>query len=102
FSREVGLTYKFFDEDNALIPFWPAAMSNGLTNWFDSYHVVGGKNAVTATQGDAFRLLVAFEILLRTEVDSGRKHKDVFLGDNYTGEHPLKQARKFILAIQQL
>jgi hypothetical protein len=79
-----SLTHRFYDEDNALIPFCPDQTS---------YHIIGGMEAVTGDEGDAFRALVDFE----KPLDPNAKVKDVYTGDNYTGEHPLKAARKFVV-----
>src|SRR5205823_4023982 len=84
-ARAGLLTHRFYDQDNALIPFCPDA---------NSYHIIGDLLAVTGAEGDAFRVLIDFEKLL----DPNAKVKDVYMGDNYTGEHPLKAARKFVVA----
>jgi hypothetical protein len=79
------LNHRFYDQDDALIPFCPDR---------NSYHVVGGLDAVTGVEGDAFRVLVDFGKQLLPNAPGN----DVYLGDNYTGEHPLNAARKFVVA----
>ena len=77
----------FMDEDNALIPFSPDPRH---------CHIVGGRNAITGEQGSAFRVLVAYEKTLSPT--QGHTIKDIFTGDNYVGEHPLKKATKMVVS----
>lgn len=100
FSHDKGLPYTFYDEDNAVIPFKPSGAPSligpGPNDWFNSIHIVGGQEAVTGVKGDAFRVLVAFERRLDPKHHNA-KIQNVFMGENYTGEHPLKRARKFMV-----
>ncbi len=85
-----GLWHTFYDEDNAVIPFRPVSTD---------CHIVGGTDAITGDRGDAFRVLVAFEKMLDRN-HQGAKIKDVFMGDNYAGEHPLKKAKKLVVSVR--
>jgi hypothetical protein len=49
-------------------------------------------------EGDAIRVLVAFEKRLNPH-DYRAKIKDVFMGENYPGEHPLKKAAKLVVSL---
>jgi hypothetical protein len=86
-----GLNHRFFDEDNALIPYFPDGYN------YSSHHIVGGPIAVTGVEGDAFRVLLAFEKSLDPKYPHA-KVKDAFMGENYPGEHPLNKARKFVVS----
>jgi hypothetical protein len=85
-----GLRHAFHDEDNAMIPFLPTPTD---------CHIVGGTEAITGGQGDAFRVLVVFEKMLNSNHHQA-KMKDVFMGENYTGEHPLKRAKKLVISLR--
>jgi hypothetical protein len=89
-DNAVGLNHVFMDEDNAVIPFGPKR---------ENHHIVGGENAVTGNAGEAFRVLVAWEKSLDPNYYAA-KIKDVFMGENYTGEHPLKKAVKLVVSIR--
>jgi hypothetical protein len=88
--QQLRIRHVFLDEDNAMIPFGPA---------HDQHHVVGGQEAITGGEGEAFRVLVAYERRLDPNY-SGTRIKDVFTGQNYAGEHPLKNAKKLVIAIR--
>ncbi len=98
FSQDRGIVHRFYDEDNAIIPFY---FTHGQPNLCDStfYHIIGGQEAITGAVGDAFRVMVAFEKALDPNYH-GVKIKDVFMGANYTGEHPLKKAKKMIVFLR--
>src|SRR5262249_45231552 len=85
-DSRLGLQHTFLDEDKAVIPFSPPP---------SSCHVVGGSAAITGEQGSAFRVLVAFQKTLSGSQAS--VIKDVFTGDNFTGEHPLKHAKVMVV-----
>ena len=87
-----GLKHTFYDEDNAVIPFYPPQPAACC-------HIVGGMEAITGAEGDAFRVLVSFERPLNPNAHQGFP-KEVFTGDNYTGEHPLKQAKKIVVSLR--
>jgi hypothetical protein len=80
----------FLDEDNAVIPFSPQSLS---------HHIVGGSEAITGVAGEAVRVLVVWEKSLAPK-HHGAKIKSVFMGENYTGEHPLKKAKKMSVSIR--
>jgi hypothetical protein len=82
------LVHRFYDEENALIPYCPDNSAS---------HIVGGREAVTGAKGDAFRVLLAYEKTLNPNHPSV-KLKDAYMGENYTGEHPLKRARRFVVS----
>src|SRR6185437_2210359 len=84
------LKHVFVDDDNAVIPFSP--------DYF-GHHIVGGADAITGNAGEAFRVLVAWEKSLDPN-HRGAKIKGVFMGENYTGEHPLKKAKKLAVSIR--
>ncbi len=87
------MKHTFYDEDNAVIPFsLPPAQAGNC------YHVVGGQEAITGAKGDAFRVLVAFERQLNPNAHS--MIKDVFTGDNYTGQHPLRKAKRMVVSLR--
>jgi hypothetical protein len=82
------LTHTFYDEDNAVIPF-------GLGKT-DGSHIVGGYDAITGLAGETVRVLVSYELrltILRNAM------ADVFMGQNYPGAHPLKKAKKLVIAL---
>ena len=85
-----ALRHVFLDEDNAVIPFSPT---------ITDHHIVGDREAVTGGQGEAFRGLVAWEKSLDPN-HRDVKVKGMFMGANYTGEHPLKKAKKLIVSIR--
>jgi len=84
------LRHIFFDADNAVIPFSPHDTS---------CHIVGGTEAITGGKGDAFRVLVMCEKMLRPNHPEAQ-FKDVFTGENYLGEHPLKRATRFVVSLR--
>jgi hypothetical protein len=83
------LKHVFFDEENAVIPFGP----------LDRHHIVGGAEAITGIAGEVFRVLVVWEKSLSRNYP-GAMIKTVFMGENYTGEHPLKKAMKLSVSIR--
>jgi hypothetical protein len=85
-----SLRHVFIDEDNVVIPLAPGP-------W--DHHVVGGQEAITGGQGEAFRVLVVWEKLLRPNY-AGVRVKGIFMGENYIGEHPLKTAKKLVVSIR--
>ena len=88
-----GLKHSFFDGDNAVIPLYPRPPNASC------YHVVGGPEAFTGAEGDAVRVLLVFE----RELDPNHHMtmmKGVFTGENYTGEHPLKNAKKLAVSLR--
>jgi hypothetical protein len=89
-NRSPGLKHVFLDEENAVIPFAPQPQD---------HHIVGGQEAITGEQGVAFRVLVPYERLLDPNYYDA-KIKDVFIGKNYTGEHPLKRAKKLVICMR--
>ena len=84
------LKHVFVDADNAVIPFSP---------YHQSHHIVGGREAITGCAGDGIRVLVAWIKALDSNY-GGASIKSVFMGENYTGEHPLKKARKLLVSIR--
>jgi hypothetical protein len=88
-TRVRSFRHTFFDEDNAVIPF---DVSEGS-------HIVGGRDGITGMKGDGFRVVIAFEKTLNPKHQT-TKIKDVFTGENYAGEHPLKKARKLAVYIR--
>jgi hypothetical protein len=82
--------YVFMDEDNAVIPFGPAC---------NNHHIIGGMEAITGVAGEAFRVVVVWEKQL-DQNHHAVKIKTVFMGENYTGEHPLKKAKKLSVSIR--
>ncbi len=92
FNGQRGLKHTFYDEDNAIIPYWPS-------NFFTCYHVVGGREALTGAGDDGFRVVVVFERALNPNSHQALI-KGVFMGDNYTGEHPLKQAKRMVVSLR--
>lgn len=90
-SGQKGICHTFTDEDNAVVPFNVPA---------DACHVVGSREALTGVKGDAFRVLVSHERTLAPKSSQYRgKITDVFVGDNYPGEHPLKKAKRVALSV---
>jgi hypothetical protein len=85
-----GLWHTFYDEENAVIPFLPMPTD---------CHIIGGVDAMTGMQGDAFRVFVGFEKFLNPNCHGG-KIKEMFRGENYTGEHPLKKAKKLVVTVR--
>ncbi len=86
----IRLKHIFFDEDNAVIPFSPDSRN---------CHIVGGAEAITGEEGDAFRVLVAYEKMLDPNLRNATI-KEVFMGENYTGEHPLEKAKKLVVSVR--
>ena len=84
------ITHTFFDADNAVIPF-------GLGRT-DGSHIVGGMHAITGVAGEAIRVLVFYELTLTILRKRGAE-ADVFIGENYPGEHPLKKAKKLVISL---
>jgi hypothetical protein len=91
-QHNTGLKHTFLDEDNAAIPFGPA---------FNEHHIIGGTDAITGREGEAFRVLVVFERGLSGNTSVlGGQIMDTFVGDNYPGEHPLKTAKRFVVSLR--
>jgi hypothetical protein len=88
------LIHTFLDEENAVIPFFDSGPVGG-----DGTHIVGGMDAITGRQDEGFRVLVSFENNLELN-DHRVKIKDIFIGTNYPGEHPLKKAKKLVIALR--
>jgi hypothetical protein len=86
------LKHMFVDGDNVMIPFAPE---------FHDHHIVGGREAITGVAGDAIRILVGWQKALNQNYQGGAaKVKGVFIGENYIGEHPLKNAKKLLVSIR--
>ena len=85
-----GLWHMFYDEDNAVIPFRPAS---------NECNVIGGADGITGYQGETFKVAILFEKMLDRNYP-GAKIKDVFMGENYSGEHPLKMAKKLVVSVR--
>jgi hypothetical protein len=89
YGQNQKIQHTFLDADNAVIPFY-------LPD--NSAHIVGGTDAITGREGEGFRVLVAFEATLDPNHYLA-KVKDVFIGPNYPGEHPLNKAKKLIVSL---